>query len=205
MKRISVILAFVLCLSVAFCIPVSAASSPQVDLYVKARGTDITVTVKSNASLGAIQGRVGYDDGGIAYNSAQVNTAIAANNSAANTFRDNAGVTAVALVGNPLDGTSGAWATLSYIAPKGTPADFSMSNFRAFSKTGAAVSAEFTVVMPGDTNDDKLVDIKDLMRFKRILSQNAAHPAVEKNLNLDNLSAVNEADLTQLRIDLLDE
>lgn len=206
MKRISVILAFVLCLSVAFCVPVSAAANPQVDLYVKARGTDITVTVKSNTSLGAIQGRVGYDKDGIAYNSAQVNAAIVANNSAANTFHDNAaGVTSVALVGDSASGASGEWATLDYIAPKGTPADFLISNFKAFSNTGAAVTADFTVVMPGDANDDKLVDIKDLMRFKLILSQDAARPAVQKNLNLDNLSAIDKSDMAQLRKDLLDE
>lgn len=205
MKKLSVVLAIVLCFSACFCVPVSAAS-PEVDLYVTAIGTDLTVSIESGSDLGAIQGTIVYDKDVITYDSSAVNAAISSANTLSDTFSNSAsaGSTSVALVGNSSSGTSGEWATIGYVAPVGTPADFSLSGFRAFSKTGAVTKAKFVVIMPGDANGDKLVNVKDYVKFKKILSQGDTLPDVVKNLDVNKSGGnYNSIDFSQLRSNLL--
>lgn len=205
MKKLSVVLAIILCLSAFFCVPASAAS-PEVDLYVTAIGTDLTVSIESCSALGAIQGTIGYDKDVITYDSSSVIAAISSRNTSSDTFSNSAsaGSTSVALVGNSSSGTSGEWASIGYVAPVGTPADFSLTGFKAFTKTGAATKAKFVIVMPGDANEDKLVNVKDYVKFKKILSRGDTLPDVVKNLDVNKSGGdYNLIDFSQLRSNLL--
>ena len=115
MKKLSVILAIILCVSVFFCVPVSAAGE-EARLYVKANGTAVTVKVKTTAAVGALQGVVKYTDGDFEYASAAAAEDIEPNNATDNSFQNVTGATKLALVGEPEFGTSGEWATITYSA-----------------------------------------------------------------------------------------
>lgn len=205
MKKLSIVMAIVLCVSACFCMSVSAAN-PEVELYVTALGTDLMVSIESSSNLGAISGVIGYDKGAITYDSSVVNASISSVNSTSDTFSNSAGEgqTSVALVGDSSNGTSGNWATIGYVAPLGTPIDFSLTNFKAFNKNGAATKTDFAVIVLGDVNEDKVVDITDYVRFTKIFKDNASLPAVEKCLDVNRSGGdYSIGDLSQLRKNLL--
>ena len=203
MKRLSIVLALVLCASLLFCTPVSAAGE-EARLYVKASGTAITVKVKTSAAVGALQGAVKYDETAFQYDSAVAAETIAPNNAAASSFSNLAGATKVALVGDPSTGTSGEWATLTYSADEGTPAVFDFAGVKAFSASGDKFTPTVKVIMPGDVDNDKLVTIKDYIRLKRNYCAGVAisGQAENKDVNMDGTN-VASSDIPQLRKDLL--
>lgn len=205
MKKLSVVLAIVLCASVFFCVPVSAAGK-EARLYVKARGTEITVKIKTNDVVGALQGAVKYDESEFDYESAAVSAAIAANNATANSFQDVSGATKFVLVGDSSSGNTGEWATVTYSADEGTPADFRINDLKVFGTAGTRLNDVVAkVIMPGDVNEDYLVNVKDYVRLKLILSNLANNPTVveNKDVNMDG-SFVVLNDYQQLRNDIIE-
>lgn len=204
MKKLSIVLAIVLCAAVFFCVPVSATGEVA-RLYVKARGTEITVTVKTTAAVGALQGAVKYNKDVFGYEGASANSAILANNATASSFQNVSGATKFALVGDPSSGTNGEWATVTYSADLGTPAVFEFTGVKAFDTNGANLGAASNkIIMPGDVNNDNLVTIKDYVRLKRHYSNSVATSgeADNKDVNMDGAS--NYSDISYLRSDLLE-
>ena len=211
MKKISIILAIVLCASVFFCVPVSATGE-EVRLYVKASGTEVTAWVKTSdaVAVGAIQGTIKYEESDFDYDSAIANSGIAANNATASSFADVDGATKFALVGNPSTGTSGEWATLTYGTDEGTAMDFSLAGVKAFAVAGDSLAVTSKVIWPGDLNEDKTVNILDYVRYKLIRLSEVSTPTVSENMDVDmdgNYDNNNEtwisADYQDLRNDIL--
>ena len=185
MKKLSIILAVVLCASVLFCIPVSATGEPQVRFYVLANGTEVTVKVNTDSAVGALQGAVKYDENTLDYDSGEAVAAILGNNATASSFNDVDGATKFALVGNPSSGTSGEWATLTYSVEEGTPTQFTLGGVKAFGATGIKIEAVTKVIMPGDVTEDYVVNVKDYVRYKRIVASSASNPGVIENKDVD--------------------
>ena len=209
MKKISIILAIVLCASVFFCVPVSATGE-EVRLYVKASGTEVTALVKTSAAVGAIQGAIKYEESDFDYDSANATAGIAANNATASSFADVDGATKFALVGNSSTGTSGEWATLTYGTDEGTAMDFSLAGVKAFAVAGDSLAVTSKVIWPGDLNEDKTVNILDYVHYKRVRLSQVSTPTVSENMDVDmdgNYDNNNEtwitADYQDLRNDIL--
>ncbi|MBO4734102.1 MAG: hypothetical protein J5662_06445 [Clostridia bacterium] len=206
MKKIAVIISFILCASVFFCVSVSATGE-EARLYVKARGTAVTVTVKTNTAIGALQGAVKYDEDDFDYSAAAASAAISANNTIASSFQDGSGATKFVLVGAPLSGNTGEWATVTYYSnDENTPAGFSLSGVKAFDTAGASIAGVNTkIIMPGDVDNDKLVTVKDYVRLKKHFTPTATAISGEaENADVDMDGAYTAlADIPQLRNDLL--
>lgn len=205
MKKLAVILSFILCVSVFFCVPVSATGE-EVRLYVKARGTEVTVKLKTNDSVGALQGAIKYEESDFEYDTAAASDAISANNATAVSFQDVSGATKFVLVGDSSTGNTGDWATVTYSADEGTPAEFTLGGVKVFDTAGTRLyDAAAKVIMPGDVNEDYLVNVKDYVRLKLILRSLANNPTVveNKDVNMDG-SFIALSDYQQLRNDIIE-
>lgn len=203
MKKLSIVLTLVLCASAFFCVPASAAAD-EARLYVKAHGTEVTVTVKTNNALGALQGAVKYTDGAFEYDDAAAAEAILANNAKASSFQNVTGATKLALVGDPTNGTSGEWATVTYSAEEGTALNFEFANIKAFDASGDVLQPTAKVILPGDVDNDKTVTIKDYVRLKRYYCSGTAISSQVENKDVDtNGSYQANFDIPQLRKDLI--
>lgn len=206
MKKILALILTVCCLSVLLCFPVNAAGEKEVLLVVEKSGGDITVDISTNFKCGAIQGAVKYDGDNIEYDSAAVNSGIEENNAVASSFKNSSGTTRVALVGDSLSGTENNWANITYSADESTPALFDFTALKVFDKGGNKLTDVTAItVMYGDVDNNGLITLIDLVRFKKVLSSGATVEAgKERNLDVNKDGTGSQADdMTELRKNLL--
>lgn len=185
MKRIIALLLIIGCLFTVISLPVGAASSNnEVDFIVKSDGENITVDVKTNFACGGLQGTLNYDAEEIAYNNINFETAINSKNKANDSIKNVDGATKFAFVGDVKDGTTGKWSTILY---DGTKPKFNVSNLKAYAANGTKTDANVYVVFRGDANIDGEIDIRDLIKFKKIAvgSSNIVEQ-YKKNLDVDS-------------------
>ena len=198
MKKHIFVLSVILCLSMLVAFPVSVAAT-DVDVYVTPKGMVIDVSIETSGAIGALQGAISYDGDKIEYDAAAADEGISAYNAVGNSFMNSNGITRVALVGNPSTGTADVWANVTYSAEEDTPALFTLNGFKAFGVSGAVADAEFTVVVLGDANGDNLVNVKDYVKYKKILANGDSYTVNAKNLDLDKSGAGNAYDMIVLR------
>lgn len=198
MRNHILMLSVILCLSMLFAFPVSAAAT-DVDVYVTPKGTVIDVSIETDGAIGALQGAISYDSDKIEYDAAALDDGISAYNAVGNSFKNSNGITRVALVGDSSSGTENEWARVTYSAEENTPAAFELNGFKAFNVDGTAADAVFTVVVLGDANGDNLVNLKDYVKYKKVLAIGENYSVNAKNLDLDKSGTENEYDMFVLR------
>ena len=205
MKKVLSLMAVICCISILFCLPVKADAPNEVLFEVDAYGETVTVDITAEFNCGAIQGILSYDGSEIAYQNSSFAEELSSINSAANSFSDASGSTKVALVCAANGGVSGNLATLTYTAGAGVPAVFDFGAMKAFGATGNRLSnVQAVMVMYGDTDNNGLVNIIDLIRFKKTLAgQTSVITGKERNYDLDKNGSTNANDLSNLRLKLL--
>ncbi|MBR4911136.1 MAG: hypothetical protein IKZ47_07460 [Clostridia bacterium] len=198
MRKHLAVFSIILCLSIFFAFPV-CATGPDVDVYVTPKGTLIDVSIETSSEVGALQGAISYDGDAIEYDTAAANSNILSYNAAGNSFMNSNGITRVALVGDPSSGTVNKWASVTYYAEENTPAEFTLNGFKAFAVDGSDAGASFSVVVLGDANGDKLVNVKDYVKLKLVIAQSAGYTVNPKNLNVNKMGGTDGYDMTALR------
>lgn len=196
MKKIIALLLTVGCLATFLSMPAYAASSNEVDFIVNADGNNITIDVETNFPCGSFQGALKFDD--VTYKAIEINDNIKSKNTVNDTVKVEDSAVKLAFVGDVTNGTQGDWATLSF---EGSKAKFDFASAKVYAKDGSAVDAAVYVVYRGDANDDGVINIKDLVRLKKVgASVLAPIAGKEKNcdVNADGEKA-NSNDLVSLR------
>ncbi|MBO4468068.1 MAG: dockerin type I repeat-containing protein [Clostridia bacterium] len=205
MKKLLSLIAVICCLSLLLCVPVNADATNDVLFEIDAVDDTITVDITTEFSCGAVQGMLTYNGSEIAYSTSSFAEGLATKNSAANSFSDSSGATKVAVVCSATGGVNGNLATLTYTADEGVPAEFSFGSIKAFSANGTKLSnVNAIMVMYGDANGDHLLNIIDLVRYKRILAgQSSVVSGSERNYDLDKDGNRDSEDLAALVTKLL--
>lgn len=206
MKKFLVCLVVISCLVLSLCIPVSAEAQKEVDVIVDVNGNDVTVEINTNFACGGLQGVLKYDSQKLTYDSAEVADEIAPNNTLESTVANSNGKTKLAFVGSVAEGTQGSFGKVSYITENKTPVLVDFASLKVYDNAGTAISdAKLFVVMYGDTNNDGLVNVKDLVRMKKYIAGSASVAEnKDKNLDVDKNGQFDAAyDLAGLRTKLL--
>lgn len=205
MKKLLSVVSVVCLLSLIFCFPASAASEKEVLFVVETSGNTITVDVNTEFNCGGIQGVLSYDGGEIVYNNAVLATGLSNYNTANNSFSNSSGATKVALVCDATNGVNGNLATITYESEANTPALFNFGSLKAFNANGSKLTnVKSVVVFYGDTNADGLLNLLDLVRYKKVLANSASVPTgKERNFDLDKDGQNEVSDIVVLRKKLL--
>lgn len=207
MKKLLAVLVAICCLSAIFCVSVSAAGEKEVLVVVENSDGSIKVDINAGFACGAIQGALKYDGDQIVYQSSNIADALAAANAPSNSFANSSGTTKVALVCAANGGVQGNLASVTYSADEYTPALFDFTALKAFGAAGERLNdVSVVTVMYGDANNNGLVTVTDLVRFKRILlNETSVVAGKERNLdvNKDGVSSTVN-DMMELRRSLLD-
>ena len=205
MKKIVSLVIVICCLSLLCCIPAQAAGENEVLFVVDTNGDTITVDIKTEFACGGVQGILNYEGSEIAYEEVAFASALSSINSASNSVSDSSGATKIALVCAANGGVNGELATLTYSADAGIPAVFDFGSLKAFGATGAKLSnVSAVIVMYGDTNNNGLVNIVDLIRLKKVIAgQVSVIQGKERNYDLNQDGSRNANDLTALVTRLL--
>ena len=200
MKKVLSLMAVICCISLIFCLPVGADAANEVLFEVDAYGDTVTVDITTEFNCGAIQGILSYDGSKIAYQNSSFADGLSSINSASNSFSDSSGSTKVALVCAANGGVNGNLATLTYTADAGVPAEFDFGAMKVFGATGNKLSnVKSVVVMYGDTDNNGVLNILDLIRLKKtIAGYTTVIEGKERNYDLDKNGLRNAYDLSGL-------
>lgn len=207
MKKLLSLIVAVCCASLLFCFPVNADAANEVLFEVDAVNDTITVNIATEFNCGAVQGMLSYDGSEIAYQTSSFAEGLSSINSAANSFSDNSGTTKVALVCAASGGVNGNLATITYTADAGVPAVFSFGSMKVFGSTGDKLSnANAVMVMYGDTNNDHILNIIDLVCLKKTIANVTpvtASIARNYDVNKNGVATPDAEDLSALVTKLL--
>lgn len=205
MKKILSLVIVICCLSLLCCLPAQAAGENEVLFVVDPDGDTITVDIKTEFSCGGVQGVLSYDGSAIAYDEVDFADALSSINSANNSVSDSSGATNIALVCSASSGVNGDLATLTYTADAGVPAVFDFSSLKIFNASGDKLNnAKAVMVMYGDTDNNGLINILDLIRLKKVTAgQASVITGKERNYDLNKDGSRNASDLTALVTRLL--
>ena len=205
MKKVLSLMAVICCISLIFCLPVGADATNEVLFEVDVYGDTVTVDITTEFNCGAIQGILSYEGSEIAYQNSSFAEGLTSINSAANRFSDSSGSTKIALVCAANGGVNGNLATLTYTANAGVPAIFDFGAMKVFGTTGNKLSnVKSVMVMYGDTDNNGLVNILDLICLKKTLAgRTSVIAGKERNFDLDKNGSTNANDLSGLILKLL--
>ena len=196
MKKIIALLLTVGCLATFLALPVGAASANEVDFIVNTDGQNITIDVETNFACGSLQGALKFDE--VSYKEIEINDSIKSKNTINDTVKVVDKAVKLAFVGDVDNGTLGKWATLSF---EGSKAKFDFTSAKVYAIDGSLAEATVYVVYRGDANDDGVINIKDLVRLKKV-GASVLEPVAGKEKNCDvnaDGEKANSNDLVKLR------
>lgn len=197
MKKILALLLTVGCLLTCLALPVGAASANEVEFIVNPVDDNITIDVKTSFACGSLQGALKFNKSDITYGEIDINENIESKNTVKDTVKVVDGALKLAFVGDVNNGTK-EWAKLTF---EGSKAKFDLQNIKVYAVDGSLVDVSIYVVYRGDANDDGLVDMRDLVRLKKVSASLVAPISTkEKNCDVDADGVkANSNDLVKLR------
>lgn len=167
-------------------------------------GYSTAVSVSADFPCGGMQGVLSYNKSKAAYTDYWINSDISNRNQPEKSVVESDGKLTFSLLGDVRNGISGNWIDFLFKSEKEIFAeDISISKFKGVVLDNVVTATEIVeFVTYGDTNEDNLIDIRDIVRLKKYIAQNeTAKNRKSADCNAD--SKIDSGDLALLRKYLL--